>query len=218
MATQAERPPKIASSPSVALLSSKSYRENSSDKRVSKLSLPPATIKTQIWIWSLWFVIQSISIGNFCIAIIKPQYRTLQNNTFWSPTLLQALSTNVARIADASLGGLIYIVLHQYIRRKAATGRGILIDDLAFPQTLLSPGECVSEPSRLFRTIRRPAGILILVTIITQWFYTTAVDTLVSPKLQWVDLGRQTQSHTVQNVYGNLSYINNLCQSLIPAD
>jgi len=161
------------------------------------------------------------SIIFFLIAVIRPrygQYIQLHGGNL-TPTNAQLLSAIFAKTIELSFVSAFVGFLGQVLSRRALTqqSKGMNIAELTMRSWVTQPGSLITHASSIRFAGFTFLGILTLLATITASLYTTAADTLVSPKLRWGGLERRQFTGIVQTGYANSSFATSQCATVISA-
>ncbi|KAF3903737.1 hypothetical protein AA313_de0210313 [Arthrobotrys entomopaga] len=154
----------------------------------------------------------------FLIAAIKPRYGTkISLTSGLKPQDAQLISAILAKTIELSFVSVFVSFLGQVLSRRALmTGsKGVNIAELSMRSWVTQPGTLLTNTSSLKFAGLTFLGALSLTATIFASFYTTAADTLVSPKLGWGSFHSRNITGLAYTQYANSTYRTEKCQTVI---
>ncbi|KAK6542753.1 hypothetical protein TWF694_006694 [Orbilia ellipsospora] len=155
----------------------------------------------------------------FLIAVIRPRYGTkISTTSGLKPQDAQLISAILAKTIELSFVSVFVSFLGQVLSRRALmTGsKGVNIAELSMRTWVTQPGTLLTNTSSLKFAGLTFLGALSLTATIFASFYTTAADTLVSPKLGWGGFQTKNLTGLAYTSYANSTYRVGKCQTVIP--
>lgn len=136
-----------------------------------------------------------------------------------TPANAQLLSAIFAKTIELSFVSVFVAFLGQVLSRRALThqSKGMNIAELTMRSWVTQPGSLITHASSIRFAGWTFLGILTLLATVTASLYTTAADTLVSPKLRWGGLEIRQFTGVVRTEYANSSFATSQCSTVIPA-
>ncbi|KAF3204949.1 hypothetical protein TWF106_001354 [Orbilia oligospora] len=173
----------------------------------------------------LGFMILSLSIFStlfsllfFFIAVAKPRYQGyIHANGHLSPTTASLLSAIFAKAIEISFVTVFTSYTGQVLSKRALRkdSKGIRIADLLMKGWVYQPGSLLTTMPGLKYAGRTLLGVVILFVVLCVTFYTTAADSLVSPKLHFSKYGDVKLEGYVTLTYGNSTALASRCPAII---
>ncbi|KAJ6255996.1 hypothetical protein Dda_9290 [Drechslerella dactyloides] len=158
------------------------------------------------------------SILFFVVAVARPRYGTrISTATGLRPQDAQLISAILAKTIELSFVSVFVSFLGQVLSRRALmTGsKGINIAELSMRGWVTQPGTLITHTASVRFAGLTFLGALSLTATILASFYTTAADTLVSPKLAWGSFEDRNLSGIVYSSYANNIARSNKCETII---
>ncbi|EPS41798.1 hypothetical protein H072_4274 [Dactylellina haptotyla CBS 200.50] len=158
------------------------------------------------------------SIFFFLIAAIKPRYGTkISTTSSLKPQDAQLISAILAKTIELSFVSVFVSFLGQVLSRRALmTGsKGVNIAELSMRSWVTQPGTLLTHTSSVRFAGLTFLGALSLTATVFASFYTTAADTLVSPKLAWGDFKARNLTGLAYTQYANSTYRSSTCKTVI---
>ncbi|KAF3908793.1 hypothetical protein ABW21_db0207097 [Orbilia brochopaga] len=158
------------------------------------------------------------SILFFVVAVARPRYGTrISTASGLRPQDAQLISAILAKTIELSFVSVFVSFLGQVLSRRALlTGsKGINIAELSMRGWVTQPGTLITHTSSVRFAGLTFLGALSLTATILASFYTTAADTLVSPKLAWGSFQDRNLSGIVHSSYANNIARSAKCETVI---
>ncbi|KAF3941933.1 hypothetical protein ABW19_dt0205414 [Dactylella cylindrospora] len=154
----------------------------------------------------------------FIIAAAKPRYGTIvSTNGRIKPQDAQLMSAIFAKTIELSFVSVFVSFLGQVLSRRALmTGsKGVNIAELSMRSWVTQPGTLLTHtPSLRFAGLTFLGALSLTATVFAS-FYTTASDTLVSPKLNWGRAKVQNMTGIAYAQYADPAYRGWQCRTVI---
>ncbi|KAF3912167.1 hypothetical protein ABW21_db0206869 [Orbilia brochopaga] len=171
------------------------------------------------------FMILSLSIFStlfsilfFLIAVAKPRYRNYIHATGnLAPTTASLLSAIFAKAIEISFVTVFTSFIGQALSKRALrkSSKGIAIADMLMKGWVYQPGSMLTTIPGLRYAGRSVLGVVCLFVVLCVTFYTTAADSLVSPKLRFGNWGSRNVRGVVWFTYANSTALASRCPAII---
>ncbi|KAK6509209.1 hypothetical protein TWF481_003969 [Arthrobotrys musiformis] len=171
-----------------------------------------------VMIFSLSIFSTLFSILFFFIAVAKPRYQNFIHATgHLSPTTASLLSAIFAKAIEISFVTVFTSYAGQVLSKRAyrRDAKGIRIADLLMKGWVYQPGSLLTTMPGLKYAGRTLLGVVILFVVLCVTFYTTAADSLVSPKLHFGNYGDAKLQGYVTLTYANSTALASRCPAII---
>ncbi|KAK6330359.1 hypothetical protein TWF696_003455 [Orbilia brochopaga] len=195
--------------------------DSSSDDGAS-LKKKPKVKSQQTWLSVIILILCIYSTAGsilfFAVAVARPRYGTrISTATGLRPQDAQLISAILAKTIELSFVSVFVSFLGQVLSRRALmTGsKGINIAELSMRGWVTQPGTLITHTSSVRFAGLTFLGALSLTATILASFYTTAADTLVSPKLAWGSFEARNLSGIVYSSYANNIARSGKCETVI---
>ncbi|KAF3314470.1 hypothetical protein TWF173_004813 [Orbilia oligospora] len=146
------------------------------------------------------------SIFFFVIAVARPRYgKRIATTAGLKPQDAQLVSAIIAKTIELSFVSVFVSFLGQVLSRRALmTGsKGVNIAELSMRSWVTQPGTLLTHTSSVKFAGLTFLGALSLTATVFASFYTTAADTLVSPKLAWGSFEAKNFTGLASSSYAN---------------
>ncbi|EWC46692.1 hypothetical protein DRE_04179 [Drechslerella stenobrocha 248] len=176
-------------------------------------------LNIMILILSIYSTVGSILF--FVVAAAKPRYGTrVSTSTGLRPQDAQLISAIFAKTIEISFVSVFVSFLGQVLSRRALMTRskGVNIAELSMRSWVTQPGTLITHTSSVRFAGLTFLGALSLTATLFATFYTTAADTLVSPKLAWGSPQPRNLTGLVHTSYANTAYRSQECQTVISTE
>ncbi|EAS35859.3 uncharacterized protein CIMG_01213 [Coccidioides immitis RS] len=182
-----------------------SSRKNVVQRRTSWLSIS---------ILILAFYSTAFSGIYLVVACVKPRYgRRVGTDGGLSPSTASLLSALFAKTIELSFVTVFVAFLGQVLSRRALAKRspGISIADMSMRSWIMQPGTLLTHWENVRYSAMTILGMAALTTAWMAMLYTTAAETLVSPKLKFGPTEDTTLYGQVASKFANKDYLANKC-------
>ncbi|KAJ6259799.1 hypothetical protein Dda_5440 [Drechslerella dactyloides] len=159
-----------------------------------------------------------LSILFFMIAVLKPRYRNYIHATGnLAPTTASLLSAIFAKAIEISFVTVFTSFIGQALSKRALkkSSKGIAIADMLMKGWVYQPGSLLTTLPGLRYAGKTVLGAVCLFVVLCVTFYTTAADSLVSPKLRYGNWGDQSLRGIVSFTYANSTALASRCPAII---
>ncbi|KAK6498261.1 hypothetical protein TWF506_004500 [Arthrobotrys conoides] len=146
------------------------------------------------------------SIFFFVVAVARPRYgKRIATTAGLKPQDAQLISAIIAKTIELSFVSVFVSFLGQVLSRRALmTGsKGVNIAELSMRSWVTQPGTLLTHTSSVKFAGLTFLGALSLTATVFASFYTTAADTLVSPKLAWGSFEAKNFTGLASSSYAN---------------
>ncbi|KAK6536204.1 hypothetical protein TWF281_000447 [Arthrobotrys megalospora] len=171
-----------------------------------------------VMILSLSIFSTVFSILFFLIAVTKPRYQNFIHATgHLSPTTASLLSAIFAKAIEISFVTVFTSYAGQVLSKRALkrNSKGIRIADLLMKGWVYQPGSLLTTFPGLRHAGGTVLGVVILFVVLCVTLYTTAADSLVSPKLHFGKYGDGRLQGYVALTYANSTALASRCPAII---
>lgn len=152
------------------------------------------------------------------VAIVKPRFgHSIAINGGISPFTASLVATAIAKSIELSFVTVFVTFLGQVLSRRALVkqSKGITISEMSMRSWVMQPGTLITH----FQTVRHTAltllGLMALTGALVAMLYTTASESLVTPKLKMGPMKRQILYGKVATSFANEKYIEANCKTPI---
>ncbi|EPS40790.1 hypothetical protein H072_5306 [Dactylellina haptotyla CBS 200.50] len=183
-----------------------------------KLAKVPKFGGLGVMILSLSIFSTLFSILFFLIAITKPRYEHYIHATGkLSPTAASLLSAIFAKAIEISFVTVFTSFTGQVLSKRAlrTNSKGIRISDLLMKGWVYQPGSLLTTFPALRYAGGTVLGVIIIFVVLCVTLYTTAADSLVSPKLRFGNYGNINLQGVISLTYANSTALASRCPAII---
>ncbi|KAK6347393.1 hypothetical protein TWF718_005232 [Orbilia javanica] len=196
------------------------YSSDTESARLQKRKRPKADwLSIMILLLCIYSTIGSIFF--FVVAVARPRYgKRIATTAGLKPQDAQLVSAIIAKTIELSFVSVFVSFLGQVLSRRALmTGsKGVNIAELSMRSWVTQPGTLLTHTSSVKFAGLTFLGALSLTATVFASFYTTAADTLVSPKLAWGSFEAKNFTGLATTSYSNGTHRVLACQTAIPDD
>ncbi|RVD89455.1 uncharacterized protein DFL_000462 [Arthrobotrys flagrans] len=159
------------------------------------------------------------SVFFFAVAVARPRYgKRIATTAGLKPQDAQLVSAIIAKTVELSFVSVFVSFIGQVLSRRALlTGsKGVNIAELSMRSWVTQPGTLLTHTSSVKFAGLTFLGALSLTATVFASFYTTAADTLVSPKLAWGSFEAKNLTGLASTSYANGTHRILSCETAIP--
>ncbi|KID94087.1 hypothetical protein MAJ_09960, partial [Metarhizium majus ARSEF 297] len=182
-----------------------------------RFSAPPryCRAKTDIWhksknLLMILAAVYSLVMGSAIFAISLRQPAVPAIGLVGGPRISTAISlvSFVGKTVEISFAVAFLFCLGQALSRRSVSRmtKGVTLAEMDMKDWINSPGTMAFQYKSTWFSIRSLLGFLTLVATLGVLFYTTAITTMVSPKLKQMPVQSKTLKGEVYTSYGNMPY------------
>ncbi|KAK6495025.1 hypothetical protein TWF481_003053 [Arthrobotrys musiformis] len=193
------------------------YTSDTESVTVQKKKRPKADwLSIMILLLCIYSTIGSIFF--FVVAVARPRYgKRIATTAGLKPQDAQLVSAIIAKTIELSFVSVFVSFLGQVLSRRALmTGsKGVNIAELSMRSWVTQPGTLLTHTSSVKFAGLTFLGALSLTATVFASFYTTAADTLVSPKLAWGSFEPRNITGLATTSYANGTHRIEACETII---